>query len=256
MLNVSYTNFYLFLMVFSRISGMILFNPVLNRKNVPGPVKAGFSFVCAILLTGSLNVGEPVFNGTLIFLLSCIKEMIVGFVVGYIISLFLSALLMAGQMMDNQMGFSMASLYDPATNINVSVSGNLFNLMFLLVFVLSNGISTLFQIMIYSFHVFPPGAELIASGFSKYILLLFSDILVMAVKIALPVIAAELIGEFGIGVLMRTVPQINVFVVGLQAKVLIGLAVLILLVPVVADILDSMQAVMFEKIGYAVKLTA
>ena len=84
--------------------------------------------------------------------------------------------------------------------------------------------------------------------------MLFSEILVMALKIALPVIAIETIAEFGMGVLMRAVPQINVFVVGLQLRVLLGLVVLLMIVPVFANIMDFSVGYMFDKMDNVFRL--
>ncbi|HBT65000.1 MAG TPA: type III secretion protein, partial [Ruminococcaceae bacterium] len=139
--------------------------------------------------------------------------------------------------------------YDPQSNVSMPISGSIFNLLFILMFFCSNSHLTFIKIMTLSFEMLPVGAELFNADFSKYIVDLFGSILVLAVKLALPVIAIEMITEIGLGVLMRTVPQINIFVVGLQLKLTIGLIIIVLILPGAANLLDHMTTAMFQNIN-------
>ena len=254
MFNDAFQNYTLFLLVFIRMSGAILFNPILGRKNVPANLKVGLAFLCSLVVTGTMSIGQVVIGDWVTFALVCVKELIIGFASGFVMNLLLSVAIIAGEMMDLQLGVSMSKIYDPQSNISMPLSGTLLNLLLIMTFFLSNGHLTLIRIVVLSFKILPPGTEMLGAGFAKYVVMLFSEILVMALKIAMPVIAIETIAEFGMGVLMRAVPQINVFVVGIQMRVLLGLFIIVLIVPIFAKTMDSSVSYIFDKMDNVFRL--
>lgn len=251
-----FQNYTLFLFVFIRLSGAILFNPLLGRRNVPVHIRVGLSFLCALLVTGTLGSIDVATRDLLTFVLSGLKELVVGLASGFVMNLLLAVAIVAGELMDLQLGVSMSKIYDPQANVSMPLLGTLLNLLLTLTFFLSNGHLTLIRIVALSFRVLPPGSAMLGSGFAQYLVLLFAEILVMAVKIALPVIAMETVAEVGMGVLMRTVPQINVFVVGIQLRAILGLAVILPMVPFLARAMDFMVGYMFDKLQYVFQLMA
>ncbi|MCX7615020.1 MAG: flagellar biosynthetic protein FliR [Clostridiales bacterium] len=256
MWDIIFNRYILFLMVFARMSGMLLFNPILGRRNVPTMVKIGLAFLSSMAITTALPNETIHFIGLLDFVLICFKEIFVGLAVSLIITTYMSVVLMSGELIDTQLGLSMAKIYDPQSNVSMPLSGTIFNLMFVTGFFLSNSHLTLFKILFLSFQILPAGPNFAGFSFAQSLVLFFAQLLIMAIKLALPIVAIELISEFGMGVLMRTVPQLNVFIVGLQVKLLVGLIVFILIVPSAAGILDSTINSMFEKIGYTLNQIA
>lgn len=246
MWNVTFERYLLFLLIFTRMSGILLFNPVFGKKNVPGAIKVGLALITSVIFTstyGNLSVGNP---ETLSFILLLIKEIAIGFTISFVMNLFLSAFLMAGEMVDLQLGVSMSRIYDPQSNSTTPLSGTVFHTMFLLTFFLSNGHLTLMRVAGASFDALPPGSEWFSAQFTQGILALFAGMLVLALKIAIPIIAIELFIETGMGVLMRTVPQINIFVVGLQLKLAVGLLFIVLIVPGLSVIFENTVNAMFQ----------
>ncbi len=243
-----FDKYMIFLMIFARMSGMILFNPFLNRRSVSAFIKVGLSFFCAIILTFSLNAPAVYFTSNLIFIVACLKELFIGYFGGFIMHLFLSAAIMAGEFIDLQLGLRMAGIYDPQSNISMPITGSLFNLFFTIAFFATNGHLTFMKIIFYSFDILPPGPELFNPQVWQYISLLFSQILILGLKMAMPVIAIEIVTEMGLGILMRTVPQINVFMVGLQLKLLVGLVLILLVLPGIFGFIDNILEQMFENV--------
>lgn len=236
------------------MSGIFLFNPVFARKNVPGNIRTGLAFLCALAASGTLDAAPLQVSALPVFMLLCVKELMIGFIVGFVVNLFLSSVLVAGELIDFQSGLSMAKVYDPQSNSSIPLAGSLVNILFMLSFFMSNGHLTIVKIAVYSLRALPPGPELFGFYFAQYLVLLFAEILVMAVKIAFPFIAVETMTEFGIGILMKTVPQIHVFSINIQLRLIIGLALLLLMVPSMAYMMDSMVGCMFERIGYTITL--
>jgi len=255
MWDMLFDHYIVFMAVFARMTGMIVFNPFFGRKNVPFMIKIGLAFFLSITLLGIVPSTSTIpVNNIVIFLLVCVKELFIGFVVGFIMQMFMSILLLAGEFADLQLGVGMAKIYDPQSNISMPMVGSLFNLFYTMLFFLSNGHLTFFKIIFFSFNIVPLGAGLINPQCGQYVVLFFANILVLALKLALPVVTIEIITEISLGVLMRSVPQINVFVVGLQLKLLVGLVLLVLIFPALFGFFDSMTGTMFESIQKGLSL--
>lgn len=254
MWDMVFEKYNIFLMVFTRISAMILFNPALGKKNIPVAIKMGLSFLTAVIITGTLPDINLQFAGIPDLIIACLKELLIGFAVSFIIQMFLSTMLIAGEITDLQLGVGMSKIYDPQSNVSMPVSGSIYNLLFMLVFFAGNGHLTLIKIISLSFRILPPGPTILNFGFGDFIVQLFANILILAVKLSLPIVAIEIIAEIGTGVLMRAVPQINVFVLGLQLKLLIGIIMIIFILPNVAGMIDSMIGTMFTNIEKALSL--
>ncbi len=242
-----FSNYWYFLLVFARMSGMIFFNPIFGRKNLPIQVKVGLAFSISLLMAGTLSYRDLSFRGLPDFIFICFKELLIGFIIGFLFQMLMSAILVAGEVMDMQLGVGMSKLYDPHSNISIPVSGSILNLLYMLFFFAGNSHLTYLKIMILSFDIFPVGNQWINPQVGGHVIRLFGSILVLAIKLSLPVIALETITEIGMGVLMRMVPQINVFVVGLQLRLLVGILMIALILPNAAAALDSATEVMFEQ---------
>ncbi|MEL7655437.1 MAG: flagellar biosynthetic protein FliR [Bacillota bacterium] len=241
-------NFYVFLFVSCRIAGVIFFNPIFGRRNVPSMVKIGLSLGIALSAAYGLTDTVVVNYTAIDMLVSMVKEFTVGLAMGFIIQLFLSIFHFGGELIDLQMGISMAQMYDPASNSQISITGNLLTIMYTLLFFITNSHITLLAIAVKSFKAVPIGLEGVSSKIGIYVIELFGYILVYAVQLALPVIVTEVLVEVAVGILMRVVPNINVFVVNLQLKLMVGFVVLITIIPVLVQYLGRINAIMLERV--------
>ena len=248
MLEFHFDNFMLYLMVVTRVSGAILFNPLFGRRNVPAIVKIGLSLLIAALITPVLRVPLPVYPTTISMMIAFLKEMAVGYVTGYLMWMFTSWVLMAGELVDMQLGLSMGRIFDPNSNTSMSLSGTAFNTMLTLIFFVSNGHLTLIRILANSCHIFTPGTEFLNAQAGSYLALMLGEMIVLALKLAMPVVATELLSEAGMGVLMKIVPQVNVFAVSLQVKIAVGLIVIIVALPAMSRLMDSTLVQMYDTI--------
>jgi len=250
-----FSNYLIFLLLFARMMGMFMFNPFFGRRNVPVIIKMGMAFFTALILISLIPAGTVVkAESILVFMLLCAKELFIGFTIGFIMQLFLAALHLAGDFMDLQLGIGMAKVYDPQSNVSMPISGSIFNLLYVVLFFVTNGHLNLMKIMVATLQLLPLGTWALNPECGEYVALLFSNILVLAIKLALPVVAIEIITELALGVLMRTVPQINVFAVGLQLKLLVGLVLIVMVLPGVFDVFDNLTNTMLKTIMNGIKL--
>jgi flagellar biosynthetic protein FliR len=246
MFDLIFQRYTVFLMVFARMSGMLFFNPILGRKSVPSTIKIGLAFVTAILITYTLGGVSIAIRGTLDMMICLVKELLIGFAVGVLLQMYLSVLMMAGEVIDMQIGIGMSKVYDPQSNLSMPLTGTILNLMYTLLFFGANGHLSLIKLVSLSFNILPPGPQFINFNFGSTAVSLFAELLILTIKISIPIIAIEMLSEAGVGVLMRMVPQINVFVISLQLKLLLGLIMITLLLPNISGIINATMQVMFD----------
>ncbi|HBL83424.1 MAG: flagellar biosynthetic protein FliR [Clostridiales bacterium GWF2_38_85] len=248
------SNYILLLLVVTRISGAFLFNPFFGRKSVPAIVKIGLAILIAIGIVPTFGSSNPVIGSLIEFIFVVIKEMLVGFTIGFIIQLVMSLALIAGESIDMQLGLGMGKVYDPQSNVSMALTGTVYNILFTFLFFLSNSHLTMIRLVTKSCELFPVGTEIFNFEIGSYIVLIFGDILILALKLAIPIIAIEFLTEAGLGVLMRIVPHINVFIVGLQIKLGVGLIIVFLVLPTTSRVLDSSMTYMFARIEEGISI--
>ncbi|WP_303866914.1 flagellar biosynthetic protein FliR [Acetobacterium wieringae] len=238
----------IFLLASCRTAGVIFFNPIFGRNSIPSIVKVGLSLAIAMFAVFELGTTQVINYSAIEFIGAMLQGFIIGIVIGFIMTLFLSVFQLGGEVIDMQMGLSMASMYDPATKANISVTGNLLTAMYVLIFFISNAHLALFTVVIQSFQVIPLGFGQISDKVAVYFIELMYYIFIYAVQVAIPIIVTEIVSEFAVGILMRLVPNINVFVINIQIKVIIGLIVIFTLIPALANFMTQMNLLMMEKI--------
>ena len=257
-MTLDYNSYLVSLLVLTRLTGALLFNPFLGRRSVPAIAKVGLALLLTVVIFPTLKLTAVAFPTPLSFMLSLIREILIGYALGLTVNLFIAWALMAGEIMDMEMGSSVSKIYDPQSGISMPITGTALNVMLTLIFFSTNGHLTLIKIVAASLAMFPPGPQMVTFEVGHYLTMMLGDMIMLALKLAMPVLAIELLSEAGLGVLMRIVPQINVFVVGIQIKLIIGLAVVILALPAITRLIDFSLVQMFEAMqkGVQIMLTA
>lgn len=222
--------------ILMRMSGFVLFNPLLGRRNVPGIIRAGLTLVLSWFVASFTKGTAPVPTHLVEFAVRLLLEMGVGFMVGMAVQFFIYLIpQQAGEIIDNQMGMSMSKEYDPASNISMSVSSTLFTILMTLLFFAANGHNTLLRILLTSGDIIPFGQAALGQAAMQAGIELFIECFILGVKLAIPILAAELLGQIGMGILMKVIPQINVFSINIELKVIIGLVLLMLFMSPISE---------------------
>lgn len=243
-------DFTLLLLVFMRMSGCILFNPILGRKNVPVILKVGLTMALSVFSYQMVPKQTIEITSFLMFVIAMLGQLLIGYMVGFVIQLFMSVIMISGENIDMQIGISMSKIYDPASNISMPLSASLINTMFMLIFFITNSHLTLIQIFTKLCILVPYGSLQFKPAMFQELTAMFSLILIYAVKMALPILAAELITEFAVGLIMRAVPQIDVFTINIQLKVIIGFAIIMIMIPPLSTFLERLISFMFDNINH------
>jgi len=154
-----------------------------------------------------------------------IREVLVGLSIGMGATLIISGIQMAGQIADTQMGLGMANVIDPMTNTQVSVMGQFYNMVAILVFLGVDGHHMLIRALVDSFSVIPLGHANFTPALADKMMNLFAQMFFIAFRVGAPVIGALFITNMALGVVARTVPQMNVFIVGMPLSLGVGLLI-------------------------------
>lgn len=245
------------LLVFARVTGIFTFNPIFSRSNVPARIKVGASLAITVMMVWNMGGAVGYIPQNLLDFIFCLlKEAAVGFILGFITNLILTVINYAGDLIDTQVGFSMAKAMDPSTGVTSSLTGNFFQYLFILYFFIIGGHLSYIKLFHYSYEILPIGFDfsLMAVDLTYTITCYLGTTITLAVKFALPIIISQLITEFAIGVMMKAVPTIQVFVINIQLKIIVGFLVLLAAAGPLSSFLEELLNILFENLYKSVSL--
>lgn len=222
-----------FLMVLGRLTGLFLSAPIFAGRQMPVRVKV----LVILVLSASMAYFVPIkyavsLNTPGIFIGALAVEIFIGYTIGFAAYVVFGAIQLAGQIMDMQMGFGIVNVVDPQSGMQIPLMGNLNNLIALLIYLSINGHHYLLQAVAQSYQVIPVLGAGINHRFMDLIVEITVNMFVIAVKISAPIVIAILITDVAMGFVARTVPQMNVFIVGMPLKIFMGLIALAIMMPV------------------------
>ncbi|MCX7747011.1 MAG: flagellar biosynthetic protein FliR [Clostridia bacterium] len=230
-----------FILVFVRMTGLFVIAPIFGRRNIPVYLKVGFSMLLALILVNTVTFGKlDYYDNIYKFTFLVLSEFIVGLTLGYVSYLVFTSIYLAGQLLDMQIGFGMVNVIDPVSNIQVPITSNFYFITCMLIFLTVNGHHILISGLFESYKHIPLGGAAFNLNLLEDMMRLVQNVLVVGLKISAPVIAAILISDIALGLISKTVPQLNVFVVGMPLKIIMGLFVVILTIPMFATVVDML----------------
>ena len=228
------------LLIFARLMGFIRFAPVLNRKEIPGMIKLAFALILTIILMMTVKTG-PIPSGSSL-ILGLILNTVGGMLVGFIANCIVLAISAAGDMINMQMGLSSAMVLDPTVGTQVSILGNFFGLLAVILFIDVGGMYWLINALHRSFEIFPVYASAIPMDRlinKEYLVTLTSNVLYIGLQIASPVLLATLGQDLILGIISKTAPQVNVFQLSFLFKPVLGAAILLWIMPVIVNVIND-----------------
>lgn len=231
MVNFSFSLYDLeyFLLVLTRVSCFVFVAPFFSMSNTPRHVRVALSVFTAILLYGTLTPSEmPItYNTVSGYAAMVIKEAVTGLLIGFSANLCSTIVSFAGAIVDMETGLSMAQVMDPATRQQTSITGAIYQYVLMLLLIATGMYRFLLGALADTFSLIPiNGAIFNMDSLLKSMLQFMSSYIVIGFRIALPVFCTILLLNAILGVLAKVSPQLNMFAVGIQIKILVGLAVL------------------------------
>ncbi|MEG2103978.1 MAG: flagellar biosynthetic protein FliR [Oscillospiraceae bacterium] len=239
MINLTINDINLFALVFCRIGGMIIFNPLLSRKNIPAQFKIAFIIGLTLLVVPTLTATEAAALEGISLFAAMVKELLAGFCFGILFQIYYYMLFTAGDVIDMGFGLSMAKAFDPASNLQISISGNLFQLMFVVYFFITNCHLIFIKLIISTFDVVGIGGLTLGANVGSFICTQFVAAFGLIMHLAIPFVAASFVLEIAMGILMKLIPQINVFSIHFQLKIILGFFLLFAFAVPTTDFIQS-----------------
>jgi len=239
--NVTAENLELFLLVLFRLGGFFVTAPFWGHTLIPPRLRVAIALVLAWLVSPLISSAGFTAAGDLTGLIGlALREVITGGIIGLAYSVLFFGIHSAGRAAGMQMGFAIVNVIDPQTQRNVSILGQFKFLILMLIFLIINGHHLVLQSVFDSFRVVPLGSLSTASLVPEKLIRLTAMTFVIAVKIAAPMIVTLLLTDVALGILARTVPQMNIFIVGFPLKIGVGLFVLAASIPLLGYVFSKL----------------
>ncbi|HKM35836.1 MAG TPA: flagellar biosynthetic protein FliR [Lachnospiraceae bacterium] len=219
-----------FLLIMVRVSCFVFIAPFFSMNNTPAQVRIAISFFTSLLLYTSLTPSDAVVYHTVVeYAVIVGKEAVTGLLIGFSASICTSIVNFAGSIVDMETGLSMVTLMDPTSKEQVSVTGVLYQYVLMMMLIVSGMYRYLLGALADSFLLLPVnGAVIRGENLVSTLVLFMGDYIVIGFRICLPVFCVSLLLNTVLGILSKVSPQLNMFAVGIQFKIIVGLCVLFL----------------------------
>lgn len=227
------------IMVFLRLIGFFTITPVFFPKGTPIILRVALVLTLSYMLIPGIDYSQiSNINNTMGFIANCSSEIITGISLGFMTELCFMALRLGGSYMDVQIGFSMISMLDPNTKSNSTLIERLLYWTGLILFFMVDGHHMLITQLIDSFNAVGLGRFILNQETASIIIEVFIQFFIMGLKIAIPIVLIIIITELTLGLVGRAVPQLNVMILGLPLKIIVGLTTLILAMPIIFKLIS------------------
>lgn len=240
-----------FILLVMRVAGLVVSSPIFGRVNVPLLAKLGLVAALSFLLFTIFPVSNVQMQYTTLFgyMILVAGELLLGMAMAYVLNIFFSMVsFTAGQLIDMQIGYGIVNVFDQQNNTQVPMMGNVLNVLMILLFYMMNGHIRLIEMIYLTVDRMPIGTLVFSANVGITALELFIRAFMLGVMMALPVIASGLTIEICFGMMMRAVPQLHMFVVGIPLKMIVGLIIFAVTVPIFANFSNRIFSELFTGI--------
>lgn len=241
-LNFSPEQFFFFFLVVVRISGIFVTAPILSSENVPRAVRVYMVIICSMILFSILPPFSISIDNltTADFLLLGAKEVMIGLLLGLIPRVMFAAVNFAGTIIGFQMGLSLANVVDPQTDTQVSIIASLETIIITLMFIVLDGHHIFFEALTISYEQIPIAGFLFSAGKVDILARIMGDLVIIGLKLGAPIIVSMLLANVIMGFMARSIPQMNVFIVGFPFTIGLGLILLVIGMPHLMEAMTGM----------------
>ncbi len=238
-----------FLLVLSRVGGLFVLAPVFSAAMIPMRIKLTLAMAISLALMPIAVHGQTVPLDAGAYSLLLLKEIGIGLVFAFPMALVGAAVQAGASILDTLVGFSFSSILDPMNNQQTAILGQFYTLFAVLVLLMSGGDHLMIEGLGASYRALPLTAYPHIGGLTAGAVGVFAQVWVIGLEIAAPAMVALVITDAAIGLISRAVPQMNVFVVGMPAKILVGMTVIAATLPFVSN---QIQAGLVQSVTQAV----
>lgn len=232
----SYGDLEVYLLIVVRIMSFIFVCPFFGGRQTPNMVKIGYGLLLSVLLYGAVPFYPPDYNTVAGYTVIVLKEAMVGLLIGLAVTLCQQITAFAGSVVDMQIGLSMVSMMDPATDQQVTITGSLYSQYLTIALIITGMYQYILRALVDSFTLIPiNGAVIHADRMVNVMLAFMKNYIVIGFRICLPIFIITFVTNVVLGVLAKVSPQMNMFSVGIQIKIVVGLVIMFITVTMLSD---------------------
>ncbi|TQR53925.1 flagellar biosynthetic protein FliR [Campylobacter troglodytis] len=233
-----------FMLLFARVAGLFVFFPFFSHTNIPNVIKATLALFLTMFLFPLAQLENPQYNS--FFILQLLSEAIFGMIAGLILMIVFAIVQFAGEQMAFTMGFTMASVIDPSTGGSVPITSQILSLLALLVFLAFDGHHLSLVFLSHSLNYIILGGFYLGENLLSYLNSAMFNIFIIGFGMAFPILAINLLADLIFGLLMKTMPQFNLLVVGYPMKIALAFAVLIATLVIMMEYFKELMMKVFS----------
>lgn len=240
-----------FLVILARVMGAMAFAPIFGNMTVTRRVRIILGIAVTFIMF-TMNPYTPLGYTTFIeYTVILIKEIVVGLSLGFTANMVLTIINTAGHFIDRELGFSMVSNFDQTFNTETTITAQFYSMLLMIIMLVLNLHYYILSALSDSFTLIPLGNVKVDTGALYDTMIQYmTNYFVIAIRISLPVLIAIMLLNMVLGVLAKTAPQMNMFVVGIQLKIFVGFSVLVVTLPFLTTITgylyEQMQKVVMD----------
>ncbi len=250
----SLINFEIFLLILVRISGFIFTGPFFSLNNVPFRVKTGLAIFLAAIMFYTVPVPAPGYESVIEYSILVIREAIAGAIIGLFANIAFYIINFAGQIIDMEIGFSMVNQLDPVTLTQSTITANIYGYLIILVMIITDLHHYFLRAIIDSFQVIQLGDVFFRPDMYELMVRFVTDYFIIGFRIVIPIYGSILVVNTILAILSKVAPQINMFVIGIQLKIIVGLFVLAMMIQLIPSVADFIFNDMITKMRAAIQL--
>ena len=230
-----------YLLILTRVTAFFVTVPLFSYRAIPTTQRIILGAVLALMMAYTIEIPEIQIDGEYILLV--MKEAMVGLAIGIIAYIIMAAIQIAGGFIDFQMGFAIANIIDPQTGAQSPLMGQFFNSFAILLLLALNGHHLLLDGIFYSYQYLPIDEMWPAFGSGdliEFVITTFATSFAIAFQMSIPIVATLFLVDLALGITARTVPQLNIFVVGFPIKIGVSFLVLLITMSVMVAVMQKL----------------
>jgi flagellar biosynthetic protein FliR len=238
-----------FLIVFVRVAAIVASMPVFSSRNIPVMLKAGLVLSVSVLVFPRLSIGEnPYQMDTVLFGVGLAGEVMLGVAIGLVGQMIFAGVQLAGELAGYQMGLAIANVIDPDSSDQIPMISQLYQIFAVLIFVTVNAHYWCLGALMDSFQLVPPFSFHLHNSVVEQLVKIGGNVFTIGVKVGAPVIAVLMLTSVSFGLIARTVPQMNIFIVTIPLQIVVGLLFVLFSLPYFSAYLQQLFTGMGESI--------
>jgi flagellar biosynthetic protein FliR len=233
-------------LVLARVGGLLVAAPIFGARQVPAQSKIGLAVVLSLIFTPlQLDRAETIPPGAVAFGVLAGRELLIGLAVGFAVSVIFTGIQVGGHLVGIQMGFGLGGVLNPQGDAQSGIIDAFYAVLATVIFLTANGHHAVLVALARTFELMPVGGSQLPAVEPVQVMALLQSVIVVALRIAMPAIAALLLADVALGLVGRAAPQVQVLTEGMPIKIAVGLILLAASAPTSAMIMHAV----FRNVG-------